>query len=390
MKKKICIVTGSRAEYGQLRPLLQQLSHELRFEIQLLVTGMHLSPEFGLTYQEIEQDGFVINEKVEMLLSSDSVQGVSKSMGLALIGLTDAYQRLMPDMVILTGDRYEMLAAAIAAHIGHIPIAHIAGGETTQGAVDEAFRHSITKMSAIHFTATEVYRKRIIQLGEAPEWVYNVGGLAIDGLMELPFLSKNELEQAFNCQFNQRNLLVTYHPATLEGQSSRESVLKLLEALSRLDHTSVFFTKANVDAAGREINELIEDYVGRNSSKAWLFANMGRLRYLSMMRLVDGVVGNSSSGIVEAPSFKIGTVNIGDRQKGRTKASSVIDCKPETEDITRALNTLYETSFRQQLSTVVNSYGDGHATEKILSVLTNLNFRALPVGKPFFDVEFSL
>ena len=326
MKRKICVVTGSRAEYGLLKPLMEEIKRDGGLKLQLIVTGMHLSPEFGLTYREVEKDGFVVDEKIEIILSSDTPVGISKSMGLAMIGFVEAYERLRPGLIVILGDRFEIFSVASAALISRIPIAHMCGGEITEGVFDDAMRHSITKMSHLHFASTEEYRRRVIQLGESPDRVFNVGAVSLDNIKRLDFLSKKELEKELNFIFNRHNLLITFHPVTLENNTSKKQFQNLLAVLDELKDTNLIFTKANADTGGRVINKIIDEYVSKNSHKAIAFISMGQLKYLSTMKFVDAVVGNSSSGIVEAPAFKIATVNIGDMQKGRMRAEIVINC----------------------------------------------------------------
>lgn len=382
---KICIVTGTRAEYGLLYWLMKEVQADPALELQIIATGMHLSPEFGLTYKEIEKE-FSINKKIEMLLSSDTPIGISKSMGLAQISFAEAYDDLKPDLVIVLGDRYEIFAAASAAMIARIPIAHLHGGETTEGAFDEAIRHSITKMSHLHFVAMEEYRKRVIQLGESPDRVFNVGGLGIENIKRLSLLSREEFEKSINFPLAKKNLLVTFHPVTLENSSAQGQFNELLSALDELQDTHIIFTKANSDTDGRIINQMIDNYVAANPNKSVAFTSLGPLRYLSALKYVDAVVGNSSSGLAETPSFKIGTVNIGDRQKGRVRASSVIDCQPNKGDISRALNLLYEESFKSKLQGAVNPYGDGCASIAIIDVIKKTDFKNI-IQKKFFDLK---
>lgn len=382
--KRICVVTGTRAEYGLLYWLIKEVQADPALELQLIVTGMHLSPEFGLTYQEIEAE-FRINKKIEMLLSSDSPIGISKSMGLAQISFAEAYAELQPDLVVLLGDRYEVFAAASAAMIARIPIAHLHGGETTEGAFDEAMRHSITKMSQLHFTATEEYRKRVIQLGEAPERVFHVGGMGIENIKRLPLLNKHELEQAIGFKLAEKNLLVTFHPVTLENSTARQQFAELLAALDELQHTHIIFTKANSDTGGRVINQMIDDYVAENNHKAVTFTSLGQLRYLSALQFVDAMVGNSSSGLAEAPSFQIGTINIGERQKGRIKAASVIDCEPSKEVILMAVERLYSAEFQGRLATVENPYGNGCVSEKIVELIKETDLQNI-LKKKFYNL----
>lgn len=383
---KICVVTGTRAEYGLLYWLMKEIDSDSELELQIIVTGMHLSPEFGLTYKVIEQE-FNINKKIEMLLSSDTPVGISKSIGLAQISFSEAYDELKPDLVILLGDRYEIFAAATAAMVARIPIAHLHGGETTEGAFDEAIRHSITKMSHLHFTATDEYRRRIIQLGEAPERVFNVGGLGIENIKRLNLMSKEEFENSINFKLNNKNLLVTFHPVTLEESTTEQQFMQLLNALDTLINTHIIFTKANSDTDGRIINKLIDDYVNSNPSKSVAFASLGQLRFLSALQYVDGVVGNSSSGLAEAPSFKIGTINIGDRQKGRIKASSVIDAEPDYQSILKAIEHLYSDSFKETLITTKNPYGEGSASSEIIQIIKNTSLKHI-LKKSFFDLPY--
>ena len=352
------------------------------FELQLIATGMHLSPEFGSTYKEIEKDGFKINNKVEMLLASDTPSSISKSTGLGIVGFTDAFSSLTPELLIVLGDRYEILAAAL---FERIPIAHIHGGETTEGAYDEAIRHSITKMSWWHFVATKEYQKRVIQLGENPNRVYLTGGMGVDCIKNIKLLSKANLESKIGFNFGNKNLLVTYHPVTLENETPERGFNELLNCLSKLDNTKIIFTLSNSDSYGSIINAMIKSYVEHNPLNAKVFRSMGQVNYLSTLQFVDGVVGNSSSGLLEAPTFKIGTVNIGNRQKGRIKAGSVIDCNPDQASIAAAIGKLYSNNFQTKLKSVKNPYGDGNASEKILKILIN---KSLPkdVKKSFHDL----
>ncbi len=383
--KKICVVTGTRAEYGLLYWLMKEIEADPQFRLQLVVTGMHLSPEFGLTYKEIEKE-FRIDKKVEMLLSSDTAIGISKSMGLAQISFAECFDELKPDLLVVLGDRYEIFCAASAAMIARIPIAHLHGGETTEGAYDEAMRHGITKMAHLHFTAAEPYRHRVIQLGEHPTRVFNVGGMGIENIRRLPLLSKEAFEESVGFSLAPKNLLVTFHPVTLENATAEEQFGALLDALSTLEETRIIFTKANSDTDGRVINKMIDEYVAHNSDTSAGFASLGQLRYLSALQYVDGVVGNSSSGLIEAPGFGIGTINIGERQKGRLKASSVIDCAPSKESILEALNRLYSAPFRESLRSVENPYGDGNASIRILDILRQTDFSGL-LKKSFYDLE---
>ncbi|MFZ4527852.1 MAG: UDP-N-acetylglucosamine 2-epimerase [Undibacterium curvum] len=384
MSRKICVITGTRAEFGLLRWLMQEVQNDPVLELQVIATGMHLSPEFGLTYREVEQAGFSIDAKVEMLLSADTATAVTKSMGLGLIGFADAYARLAPDLIVVLGDRFEILAAASAALIAGIPVAHLHGGETTEGAFDEAIRHSITKMSHLHFVAADEYRRRVIQLGEQPERVFLVGGLGIDAIKRITLLEREALEASLDFKLGSKNLLITFHPVTLEGASSQQQMAELLTALGDLTETNLIFTMPNADTGGRELAAMVDAFVASHSN-ARVYASLGQLRYLSCMQYVDGVVGNSSSGLAEAPSMGVGTINIGDRQKGRLAASSVIDCAPTADSISEALAKLYDPEFRSMLGQTVNPYGNGGASKKIVKVLSTCPIDNL-LKKSFYDI----
>ncbi len=385
MKRKICVVTGTRAEYGLLYWLMKEIEADKELELQLIATGMHLSPEFGLTYKEIEKE-FSVNKKIEMLLSSDTAIGISKSMGLAQISFSEAYEELKPDVLIVLGDRYEIFSATTAAMIARIPIAHLHGGETTEGAFDESIRHSITKMSHLHFTATQEYKNRVIQLGEDPSRVFNVGGMGIENIKRLKLISKDEFEKSIEFNLNIKNILVTFHPVTLEKSTAKNQFQELLDAIDELKDTNIIFTKSNSDTDGRVINKMIDEYVTKNSNKSIVFTSLGQLRYLSALQYVDAVVGNSSSGLAEAPSFKIGTINIGDRQKGRIKASSLIDCEPNKGSILQAFDRLYSKEFQETLRTTINPYGDGCASTKIVETLKSVDLKNI-LKKSFYDLK---
>ncbi|MCK5110891.1 MAG: UDP-N-acetylglucosamine 2-epimerase (hydrolyzing) [Arcobacteraceae bacterium] len=388
MGKKICVVTGTRADYGLLYWLIKEVEKDKDLELQLIVTGMHLSSEFGFTYKEIEKD-FKIDKKIDISLTDDTPIGISKSMGIAQPLFAQAYEKLSPDIIILLGDRYEIFSAASAAMISRIPIAHIHGGESTQGLIDESIRHCITKMSHIHFTATKIYKQRVIQLGEQPNRVFNVGGMGIENIKRLELLSKKEFENSINFKLNKRNILVTFHPVTLENATSQIQFQAILDALDKLSDTNIIFTKANSDTDGKIINQMIDNYVKANSSKAVVFTSLGQLRYLSALRFIDCAVGNSSSGLTEVPSFHIGTINIGDRQKGRIKAKSVIDCNPTIQDISNAFNILYSNEFQNTLHNVQNPYGDGCASKRIIKILKSISLDNI-LKKSFYEVDFNL
>ncbi len=346
---------------------------------------MHLSPEFGHTYKEIEKDGFSIEEKIEILLSSDTEMSIAKAMGLALISFPETYQRLAPDIIVVLGDRFEIYAATISALVCRIPVAHIHGGERTEGAIDEAMRHAITKMSHLHFTATEEYRQRVIQLGENPHRVFTVGALGLDSLSRIELLSRQEIEKELGKQFKQRNLMVTFHPATLEDNTAGQQFRDLLKALDSLKDTLLIFTRANADSGGRAINDLIDAYVQAHPDKAVAFASLGQKRYFSVLQYVDAVVGNSSSGIIEVPAFHIGTINIGDRQKGRIRSDSIIDCPADEKSIRNALEKLYSAGFQEKLGQVKNVYNCGAAAKKIAEVLKTYDTGSL-LKKVFYDL----
>ena len=384
--KKICVITGTRAEYGLLRPLIEKIENDNDLHLQLIVTGMHLSPEFGLTYREIDEDGYRIDEKTEILLSSDTPIGISKSMGLVLISFSEAYQRLKPDFIIVLGDRYEIFAAVSAACIAKIPVAHLHGGETTEGAFDEAFRHCITKMSYLHFTSTSEYRQRVIQLGEHPDRVFNVGAIGIENIKK-ELLSKEELEKKIGFKFEKNTILVTFHPVTLERNTSMEQFQNLLNAFDEIENLKIIFTKANSDTDGRIINKMIDEYVKTNKARAIGFTSMGQINYLSAMKYVDAVVGNSSSGIIEAPAFKIPTVNIGDRQKGRIQAETVINCKPIKNDIVSSLKKALSDDFKRVIRHAKNPYGDGNVSNEIIRVIKKELSKKIKLKKEFYNID---
>jgi len=381
--RKVCVVTGSRAEYGLLSVVMEEIRKEPSLSLQVIATGMHLAPQFGLTWREIEADGFTIDAKVDMQLSSDTPAGVTRSLGLGVMGFADAFDRLRPDLVLVLGDRYEILAAAQSAMIAKIPVAHIAGGDVTEGAFDESIRHSITKMAHLHFVTNEVSAGRVRQLGEDPAHVYTVGSPGIDVIRKVTLLSREKLEKQIDYHFLKRNLLVTFHPATLETMPARDQFQELLKALDTLGiDTGIILTLPNADTDSRAIIEMIEDYVSTRP-RTRSYPSLGQVRYLSAVAQVDAVVGNSSSGLYEVPSFKKPTVNIGDRQKGRIQASSVINCRPEAADIIRAINE----AFKKDCSSTVNPYGKGDSAEKIIDALKAIpDYRTL-LRKHFFEIS---
>lgn len=386
--KRIGIMTGTRAEYGLLKSLMQEINKDNDLELYLIVSGMHLSPEFGMTYQEIKEDGFEINAKVEMLLSSDSPAGISKSIGLGVIGFADEFQRADLDMLILLGDRYEALSAAICALVMRIPIAHLHGGELTEGAIDEGIRHSITKMSYLHFTSTEQYRDRVIQLGENPERVFYVGALGVENIKKINLMTKEELEKSIHFEIDENTVVVTYHPVTLENNTVEEQFLNLLKVLDRNPKIRMIFTKANADTNGRIVNELIDKYTAQNSERACAFMSLGQKRYLSALKYCRIVIGNSSSGIIEAPSFGKPIINIGDRQKGRICADSVINCGYTQQEIQQAMETALTKEFENKASNCRNPYEKENTAANIISVIKDylLNDK-IKLKKGFYDIK---
>jgi len=385
-KRKICIFTGSRAEYGLLKPLIDELKIKKSIELQLIISGMHLSPEFGLTHKEISLEEFSEVEKVEILLSSDTSVGVSKAMGLGLISFAETLDRLRPDLLVGLGDRFELLALAAAALIQNIPIAHIHGGEVTSGAYDEAFRHSITKMSHLHFASTEEYRKRIIQLGENPKNVYNVGALGIDNIKKLKLLSKNELENSLSFNLDKPYLVVTFHPVTLETNSAEKQITELLAALDQFSDYNIIFTKPNADNEGRIIINMLNEYCKKNPNRTALFESLGNLRYLSALKYSEMMIGNSSSGILEMPYFNKPTINIGDRQKGRIFSKSIIQCEPKRQNIIKSIGDGLSQDFKQNCYNVEKIYGDGNTAKKIKNILVQKKYQEL-IKKEFYELK---
>lgn len=371
MKRKICVVTGSRAEYGLLRWVMEGIRQSPELMLQIIATGMHLSPEFGLTYREIEQDGFQIDRKIEMLLSADTPSAIAKSMGLGMISFSDAFEELKPDILLVLGDRFEVFSAVSAAMVACIPVAHLHGGESTEGLIDEAIRHAITKMAHLHFVAADPYRQRVIQLGEEPTRVFLVGGLGVDNIRRLALLDKASLEEQLNFKFLKRNLLITFHPVTLENDTAYMQLTELLMALATLKNIGLIFTMPNADARGRKLFSLIEEFVSA-CENACAYTSLGSFRYLSCLQYVDGIVGNSSSGLMEMPTFRKGTINIGERQRGRLKAESIIDCLPDRSSIASAIDILYSINFQNILLKTHNPYGDGGASDRIVDILKSI------------------
>ena len=382
---KICVVSGTRAEYGLLYWTMKAIQDNPNLELSVCVTGMHLSPEFGLTYQQIESDGFQIDGKIEMLVSSDSSVGITKSIGLGLIGFADFFDRSKPDWIVVLGDRFEIFAAVTAAMIARIPVAHCHGGEATEGLIDEAIRHSITKMSHLHFTSTIEYRNRVIQLGEQPDSVFHVGALGIENINRLNLLNKEEFESSIGFKLSSLNFLVTFHPVTLDNASAEQQFVELVQALTVFKEAKIIITKPNADHDGRVIIKLIDEFVSKNPTNAISFISLGQIRYLSAIRHCQVVIGNSSSGLIEVPSFKKPTVNIGDRQQGRTESKSVISCKPEKKSILEAINVALSEDFQNQLKSIINPYGEGNSSIKILDTILSKSVHNI-LKKKFYNI----
>ena len=383
--RKICVITGSRAEYGLLSGLMKQIDESEDLKLQIIATNMHLSPEFGLTYKEIEKDGFVIDKRVEMLLSSDTSSATAKSVGLGMIGFGDAYEDLRPDLIVVLGDRYEILAAVSTALFFKIPVAHLHGGEITEGAYDDAIRHAITKMSHLHFTSTEEYRKRVIQLGESPDRVFNVGAIGVENIKKSSFLSKEELENSLDFKLGDKSLLVTFHPVTLETCTTREQCDNLLEVLTKHSEYRILFTFPNSDTDGCVIVDCIKDFVAKNKDRAIAFKSLGKLRYLSALKYVSAVIGNSSSGILEVPSFGIPTLDIGDRQKGRIAAKSVVHSGVSMEEIEQGFKLIFSEEIQSVAKLRNNPYEKDGTTDMIVFQLKTYPLENL-VQKSFYNL----
>jgi GDP/UDP-N,N'-diacetylbacillosamine 2-epimerase (hydrolysing) len=384
--KKIVVATATRAEYGLLAPIIKKFQNDPDIDVRVVATGAHLSPEFGMTVKEIEYDGVIIDKKIEMLMSSDTSVGISKSMGLALISFAEYFDESKPDALMVLGDRYEMLAIACAAMNARIPIIHLSGGEATEGAIDEYIRNAITKMSFLHFTSTETYRNRVIQMGEAPDRVFCVGSMGVENAKNIQFLNKEELERAIGFLLGSQYAVLTFHPVTLENNTAKYEVEELMQAISKYPEITFLCTKANADTDGRIINACIEEYSQKNSNII-LIASLGVQKYLSALKYAQFVIGNSSSGIVEAPSFKIPTINIGDRQLGRIQADSVINCNAIEKEIISAIEYSLSREFKIKLKDVKNPYGDGDTSSKIVSITKDflMNSR-INMKKKFYDI----
>lgn len=387
MKRNICVVTGTRAEYGLLRPLLLRLKKERSFRLQLLVTGMHLSERFGLTYKEIVSDGFKIDKMVRLPLENDTPEGIADALGVAISGCTKAFKRLNPYCVVVLGDRFEMFAAAVAAFISRIPLVHLFGGELSEGAIDDAFRHAITKMAIIHCTSTREYRQRVIQLGEDPRRVFNVGALGLDTIADTRLVAKESLEKMLHFRFGKKTALVTFHPVTLEENTAASQFEEILKALDRCKDFKVIFTKPNADTGNGSIASGIDRYVRKNPQKAVSFISLGSLKYLSVIKHVDVVLGNSSSGLIEAPSLGKPSINIGDRQRGRLRPRSVIQCAPRASSICRALKKATSIRFMNTCRRIKNPYGNGNSARTIMGVLKRKAPEMKNLKKSFYEIR---
>ena len=387
--KRVCVITGTRADYGLLYPLIRLLDADRDFDLRLVATGSHLSPHFGMTCRQIEADGFAIDKKIDILMSSDSPSAVSKAMGLAMIGFGDYFENAHPDIVIVLGDRYEILAAVSAAAVAGIPAAHLHGGELTQGAYDEFFRHAITKMSLLHFTSCEEYRQRVIQLGEQPERVFNVGAIGIENILNLELVSKEELASSLQFSLKQPYALVTFHPVTLEKSGMEQQLQALFQAMDEVSDMKFLITKSNADDGGQWINNQVDEYAAANADRVLAVSSLGQRRYLSAMKHCTCVIGNSSSGIIEAPSLHVPTIDIGNRQKGRLAAASVLHCEPDAQSIVQAIQTARSEKFQKSLPGVVNPYGDGQVSGRIVGRIKEFFSRSDgSTQKSFYDIHF--
>ncbi len=389
MIKKVCVFTGGRAEYGLLKPLLDEINADKKLDLKLMVSGMHLSSEFGLTYKKIEDDGFVCDEKIEIVLSSDTTVSICKSMGLGLISFSEALDRIKPDILIVLGDRFETMVAATSALVSRVPLAHIQGGELTLGAIDDQFRHAITKMSMLHFVTTHEYKKRVIQLGENPETVFNVGAINVDAMKKIQPLEKNELEDQLNFKIGSRTILITFHPITLEKDTSGKYFSQLLGALDEVENLRVIFTKTNADTDGRVINNLIDSYVEKNQNNTVAFTSLGQIKYISALHYVAAVVGNSSSGIIETPTFKVPTLNIGDREKGRVLAKNVLNCKQSKNSIKEAIEDVLSYKFKHSIKGMKNPYDKGETSKNIIKIIKEYKIPS-STKKEFYDISFPI
>lgn len=384
--KKISILTSTRAEYGLLAPIIKKLEKDPKIDVRVVATGAHLSPEFGMTVNEIKSDGVIVDKEIPILLSSDTQEAISKSMGLAMISFSDYFATCKPDALMVLGDRYETLAVCISALNAQIPIIHLHGGEATEGAIDEAVRNAITKLSYLHFTSTDEYRKRVIQMGEAPDRVYTSGAMGVENALKTKLMSKEDLEASLECSLGEHFSVLTFHPVTLENHTAQAQINELLKVMEKYPNITFLCTKANADTDGRIINQCLHKYTETHTN-AYLYDSLGMRRYLSAVSHAEFVIGNSSSGIIEVPSFKIPTINIGDRQKGRIQANSIINCLPEADSISQAIEQALSPSFRKSLSVVINPYGQGDTSDTIVRVTKDyLLNNKMKLQKKFFDM----
>lgn len=386
--KRICVVTATRAEYGLLKNVIVRLEQETDIMVNVVVTGTHLSPRFGETYREIEKDGVRICARIPILEDEDTALGVLDTMGNALKGFGGFFQSNPQDMVIILGDRYEIMAVCIAAMMEKIPIAHIHGGEITEGAIDDAIRHSITKMSYLHFASTEEYRKRILQLGEQPDRVFNVGALGVENVLRQPLMSREELEKSIAFVLGEQYGLVTFHPVTLEEQTAIEQLHQLLEAMNELEDYHFIITMSNADEGGIQINEELIKYAHAHEKRIYVTESLGMKRYLTAMKYASFVLGNSSSGIIEAPAMRVPTVNIGDRQKGRMQAESILNCEPVCREIVETVRKTQEAEFLTKVRKQKLPYGEGDTSKKIVDILKTQLEKGFDLKKKFYDVRF--
>lgn len=382
-RRKIFVITATRAEYGLLKNLIKELNNSIFFEINIIVSGSHLSESHGFTYKEILDDGFKIKENINLDIDGDKPIDIAKYTSRAISGFSSLFENNKPDLIIILGDRYELLGVALSAMFFSIPIAHLYGGEITFGAIDDSIRHSLTKLSHIHFVANETYKKRVIQLGENPKLVFNVGGLGAEAVMSLKLFTKSEIEKKLGFKFKNKNLLVTFHPTTSINSSEKE-ITETLKSLAERTDTQIIFTMPNADHGNKFIFDAIKRFSDVNKNSCF-FVSLGQKMYLSCLKNVDAVVGNSSSGLLEAPSFKIATINIGKRQEGRMKASSVIDCEPISDNISDSLDKIYTDQFKKNILSAVNPNFNGATSTKIVSFLEKINFKEL-IPKTFFDL----
>ena len=384
--KKIVVLTATRAEYGLLAPVIKKMDMDSQIDVRVVVTGAHLSPEFGMTINEIKEDGVRVDKEIDILLSSDTPAAISKTMGLAMIGFADYFAESKPDALMVLGDRYETLAVCAAAMNAQIPIVHLYGGEATEGLIDEAVRNAITKLSYLHFTSTEEYRHRVIQMGENPQRVYTAGAIGVENALHTNFMSKQELEKSLECSLGEKIAVLTFHPVTLEHNTAEIQIGELIKAIKHYPEITFICTKANADMSGRIINDSLQK-CAETQKNVILFDSLGLKRYLSLLSYAEFVIGNSSSGIIEVPSFKIPTINIGDRQKGRTQARSVINCIPKADNIIEAISTALSEEFKNSICNIVNPYGDGNASEVIVNVTKEfLLNNKLKIQKSFYDI----